>query len=75
MTTGAGAEGAAVPGSVKARLSVMMFLQYFVQGSYLPVISSYLQDQSDVDAVHISTADPNPPHSDQSKAVSIGATS
>lgn len=26
------------------RLSVMMFLQYFVQGCYLPIVSVYLQD-------------------------------
>ena len=26
------------------RLCVMMFLQYFIQGSYLPIISAYLQD-------------------------------
>lgn len=29
---------------LKMRLCVMMFLQYFVQGSYLPIISVYLQD-------------------------------
>jgi nucleoside transporter len=29
---------------LKSRLSLMMFLQYFVQGCYLPVISLYLQD-------------------------------
>lgn len=29
---------------IKARLYVMMFLQYFVQGCYLPIISVYLQD-------------------------------
>ncbi len=29
---------------LKMRLYVMMFLQYFVQGSFLPVISKYLQD-------------------------------
>ena len=26
------------------RLSVMMFLQYFIQGSYLPIASLYVQD-------------------------------
>ena len=26
------------------RLSVMMFLQYFVQGAYLPVVSVYVRD-------------------------------
>ncbi len=26
------------------RLSVMMFLQYFIQGSYLPIVSVYVQD-------------------------------
>ncbi len=30
--------------SLKNRLYVMMFLQYFVQGAYLPIISVYLQD-------------------------------
>lgn len=29
---------------IKLRLVGMMFLQYFVQGSYLPIISLYLQD-------------------------------
>ena len=32
------------PRPLKNRLYVMMFLQYFVQGSYLPIISLYLQD-------------------------------
>ena len=31
-------------GVVRFRLSVMMFLQYFIQGSYLPVASVYVQD-------------------------------
>lgn len=31
--------------SVKIRLYVMMFLQYFVQGCYLPIISLYLQEK------------------------------
>lgn len=30
--------------TLKYRLYLMMFLQYFIQGSYLPVISAYLQD-------------------------------
>ncbi|MCH7686847.1 MAG: MFS transporter [Planctomycetes bacterium] len=30
--------------SLKVRLYVMMFLQYFVQGSYLPVITVFVQD-------------------------------
>ncbi len=30
--------------TLKVRLYVMMFLQYFVQGCYLPIISVYLQD-------------------------------
>ena len=30
--------------SIMARLSVMMFLQYFIQGSYLPIASVYVQD-------------------------------
>jgi nucleoside transporter len=30
--------------NLKVRLSVMMFLQYFVQGCYLPVVALYLQD-------------------------------
>ncbi len=36
--------------SVKARLCVMMFLQYFVEGCYLPIISVYLQDRFQFDA-------------------------
>lgn len=32
------------PLPIKLRLIIMMFLQYFVQGSYLPIISLYLQD-------------------------------
>ncbi len=32
------------PLPLKARLYLMMFLQYFVQGSYLPIASVYLQD-------------------------------
>lgn len=31
-------------GGIRVRLSVMMFLQYFIQGSYLPVASVYVQD-------------------------------
>ena len=31
-------------GGIRFRLSVMMFLQYFIQGSYLPVASVYVQD-------------------------------
>ena len=31
------------PASLRYRLYVMMFLQYFIQGSYLPVISEYLK--------------------------------
>jgi nucleoside transporter len=34
----------ATPRAIRYRLCVMMFLQYFIQGSYLPVISAYLQD-------------------------------
>jgi nucleoside transporter len=30
--------------ALKYRLYLMMFLQYFIQGSYLPVISAYLED-------------------------------
>jgi len=30
--------------AIRFRLSVMMFLQYFIQGSYLPVASLYVQD-------------------------------
>ena len=37
-------ETAATSGAVRFRLSVMMFLQYFIQGSYLPVASVYVQD-------------------------------
>ncbi len=36
--------------SVRARLCVMMFLQYFVEGCYLPIISVYLQDAFGFDA-------------------------
>ncbi len=32
------------PSNLRFRLLLMMFLQYFIQGSYLPVISAYLQD-------------------------------
>lgn len=35
---------------VKLRLCVMMFLQYFVEGCYLPIISVYLQDALEFDA-------------------------
>jgi nucleoside transporter len=38
---------------VKLRLYLMMFLQYFVQGAYLPVISEYLQSALDFDASQI----------------------
>lgn len=41
--------------SLKLRLSVMMFLQYFVQGCYLPVISVYLQDALGFSADEIGT--------------------
>ena len=37
-------ETATTSGPVRFRLSVMMFLQYFIQGSYLPVASVYVQD-------------------------------
>ncbi|MFP6672502.1 MAG: MFS transporter, partial [Pirellulaceae bacterium] len=37
-------ETATTNSSVRFRLSVMMFLQYFIQGSYLPVASVYVQD-------------------------------
>ena len=30
-------------GSLLGRLSVMMFLQYFVQGAYLPIASVYVE--------------------------------
>lgn len=32
------------PASLRTRLAVMMFLQYFVQGCYMPIISVYLKD-------------------------------
>ena len=32
------------PKPLLTRLSLMMFLQYFVQGSYLPIASVYVQD-------------------------------
>ena len=35
---------AATPRGIKLRLYLMMFLQYFVQGCYLPVISVYLEE-------------------------------
>jgi sugar phosphate permease len=34
----------ATPRSLRVRLCVMMFLQYFVQGCYLPIVSVYLRD-------------------------------
>jgi len=37
-------QAAATPRNIKLRLYVMMFLQYFVQGCYLPVISVYLEE-------------------------------
>ncbi len=39
--------------SLQVRLWVMMFLQYFVQGSYLPVASVYAQDALKFDAWQI----------------------
>ena len=41
------------PRSLKIRLYVMMFLQYFVQGCYLPIISLYLQDALGFGSVQI----------------------
>ncbi|GAB4147079.1 MAG: MFS transporter [Planctomycetaceae bacterium] len=38
---------------MKVRLYVMMFLQYFVQGCYLPVISAYLQNSMGFDAEQV----------------------
>lgn len=40
------------PSGVRKILSVMMFLQYFIQGCYLPIVSLYLQD-----SLGFSTAD------------------
>jgi nucleoside transporter len=37
------------------RLSLMMFLQYFVQGAFLPVISVYLQDALGFSATQLGT--------------------
>lgn len=42
------------PRPVRVRLTVMMFLQYFVQGSYLPIISVYLQDALGFDSDQLS---------------------
>jgi len=39
--------------SLKVRLYVMMFLQYFVQGSYLPVITVFVQDSLGFDSTRI----------------------
>lgn len=38
---------------LKLRLYVMMFLQYFVQGCYLPVISAFLQSSMGFDAEQV----------------------
>jgi nucleoside transporter len=38
---------------LKIRLYVMMFLQYFVQGCYLPVISAYLQNSLGFNSIEI----------------------
>ena len=35
--------GSRTPAPIRARLSLMMFLQYFIQGSYLPVASLYVE--------------------------------
>ena len=43
MTDAAADSPGKTPHSLKVRLYVMMFLQYFVQGSYLPVITEYLR--------------------------------
>ncbi|MBI3467086.1 MAG: MFS transporter [Planctomycetes bacterium] len=40
---------------LKARLSAMMFLQYFAQGCYLPIASVYLQDALHFDGRQIGT--------------------
>ncbi len=40
---------------LKVRLYVMMFLQYFVQGAYLPVISEYLQSELNFNSAQIGT--------------------
>ena len=39
-----GVSASATDPSLKLRLYVMMFLQYFVQGCYLPIISVYIED-------------------------------
>jgi MFS family permease len=44
MTNSAPLTPPATSATLKYRLYVMMFLQYFIQGSYLPVISAYLED-------------------------------
>ncbi|MEX1097002.1 MAG: MFS transporter [Planctomycetales bacterium] len=41
------------PRPLKARLYAMMFLQYFVQGAYLPVISAYVQNTLKFDAARV----------------------
>ena len=40
-------------GVVRARLSLMMFLQYFIQGSYLPVASLYIEDALNFDKFEV----------------------
>ena len=34
----------ATPSALRAKLAIMMFLQYFVQGCYMPIISVYLKE-------------------------------
>lgn len=48
-------EAGSTPPSMKARLSVMMFLQYFAQGCYLPIASVYLQDALHFDGWQVGT--------------------
>ena len=50
MTSAAAASPSA---GIKFRLSVMMFLQYFVQGSYLSIASVYLKDALHFSGAHV----------------------
>src|SRR5688572_29942531 len=48
-----GIESAATPLPMKLRLYGMMFLQYFVQGCYLPIMTLYVQDALGFDSKQI----------------------
>ncbi len=46
----------ATPPNIRYRLCGMMFLQYFVQGSFLPIISVYLQEALNFSALEVGRA-------------------